>query len=69
MTLRFTRFEIELVAERNGHVERVSNVENHAETFWTLYGRTEDGLAVAIGDYTTRADAEAVLDAIVNFNR
>ena len=33
--------------------------------FWTLYGRDEEGLAVAIGDFGTREGALEVLNAIL----
>jgi hypothetical protein len=35
------------------------------EVFWTLYGRDEAGLAVAIGDFATWAAADEVMNAIL----
>jgi hypothetical protein len=38
------------------------------ETFWTIYGMTEDAhgeIAAALGDFTTEADAFEMLDGIL----
>lgn len=36
-----------------------------APVFWTLYGRDEDGLAMAVGDFTSFEDALEVMNAIL----
>ncbi|MER8406977.1 hypothetical protein NKH16_19975 [Mesorhizobium sp. M1307] len=33
--------------------------------FWTIYGRDEEGLAMAVGDFTTFADADEIMNAIL----
>lgn len=38
---------------------------NGGEIFWTLYGRDEDGLVTAVGDFKTFAAALDVLNAIL----
>lgn len=35
------------------------------KTFWTLYGIDPEGLGFAIGDFTTKADAHQIMNAIL----
>lgn len=39
--------------------------ENGGEFFWTLYGRDEEGLAMAIGNFTTLDAAYEIMNAIL----
>lgn len=38
---------------------------NRYNTFWTLYGIDPEGLGFAIGDFTTKADAHEIMNAIL----
>jgi hypothetical protein len=36
-----------------------------APVFWTIYGRDEEGLAMAVGDFATYTGAEEIMNAIL----
>lgn len=56
----------EIYTPENALAEAMAYLDQHGgEFFWTLYGRDEDGLAVAIGDFPHFSDAEAVMNAIL----
>jgi len=39
--------------------------ENGGELFWTIYGRDEEGLAMAVGDFNTFEAALEIMNAIL----
>ncbi|NEI71010.1 hypothetical protein GR212_15635 [Rhizobium lusitanum] len=44
---------------------QVEAAGNRFKTFWTLYGIDAEGLAFAIGDFTTKKDAHEIMNAIL----
>lgn len=60
----------------SGDIERLADIGHTVDTinaggyliepgvFWTLYGRLEDGLSVAIGDYMSLPDALGIYQEI-----
>lgn len=60
----------------SGDIERLADIGHTVDTtnaagdpskpgaFWTLYGRLEDGLSVAIGDYRSLPDALLIYQEI-----
>jgi hypothetical protein len=57
---------VEIYTPENALAEAMAYLDQHGgEFFWTLYGRDEDGLAVAIGDFPHFSDAEAAMNAIL----
>lgn len=72
MLEEFQRFEIELTIHNpeTGDVEAVSGWTDIPEEFegfvmWSLYQRSPEGLAHCIGDFFTKSDAQAALEAFV----
>lgn len=50
----------------NALAEAMAYLDQHGgKFFWTLYGRDEEGLAVAIGDFPHFSDAEDAMNAIL----
>lgn len=41
--------------------------KNYKSDFWTLYGHLPTGGVLAIGDFKTEADAQEILELILNF--
>lgn len=52
-------------AEAEAEAFRLAQNGEASAVFWTLYGRDEAGLAVAIGDFSTWAAADEVMNAIL----
>lgn len=44
---------------------RVAALPEGARAFWTLYGIDPEGIGIAIGDFTTKADAHEIMNAIL----
>lgn len=50
----------------NALAEAMAYLDQHGgRFFWSLYGRDEEGLAVAIGDYSRFSDAEDAMNSIL----
>lgn len=69
MPARFVSFEFQFCGEWSGHcapLDPAAPLPDPAPrlTFWTVYGRGPDGLAMAIGDFSSRGAARAVALAI-----
>ena len=65
--LQFERFEVNGVKDLGD--EDCMVVEDAEADFFSLYGRTPDGLAYCIGDFSSREVAESIRAAIESHNR
>jgi hypothetical protein len=73
--MQFQYLEIRPCIEADGHVTSFASFDEldawkeqtgrDAPDFWTLYGRDEEGLATAIGDFKTYVAVEEVKDALL----
>jgi len=59
--VRFNHYEIVALRDLGEHAEECK--EKDAD-FWGLYGITDNNNAYAIGDFSSREDAEFIKDAI-----
>ena len=73
--MKFEYFEIRPCIEDRDGVDsfrdeeeftmRAAVMPEGARSFWTLYGIDPEGLGFAIGDFTTKADAHEIMNAIL----
>ena len=68
-SLIFTSYEVsgcKRVSPMHEDDPTVQTCEDREAEFWSIYGRCQDNLAHAIGDFTSRETAEVIMNAIVN---